>query len=147
MEATTRQFEEDGIAAEVSSISRPDAQREDSYWQRNFRRERYCRAEFGYEDYAPAYCVGYVGCAQYGGRFADAERSLCANWARIKGDSRLSPVEAMAAIRAAWERLARQRGRASLIVVEGGRATPRRSRATLQPGDLAVVPAAASAAR
>jgi hypothetical protein len=147
MEATARQFEEEGIAVEVPAISREDAQREDAYWQRNFWQERYYRAEFDYEDYAPAFCVGYVGCVQYGGRFDDAERSLCANWARIKGDSRLSPVEAMAAMRAAWDRMARQRCRARLIVVEGGRMSPRPSHPTLQLGHLVVVPAAAGAAR
>ena len=64
------------------------------------------RAELDYEDYAPAYCVGYCGFAQYGGAFEDADKSLCANWVRIKGDSRLSIDEAMQAIRAAWDHAA-----------------------------------------
>ena len=62
-------------------------------------------ADYDYEDYAPAYCVGYSGCAQYGGRFEDAEKSLCANFCRIKGDSRLTWEEAIEPIRAAWARL------------------------------------------
>ena len=60
-----------------------------------------------YEDYAPAYCVGYIGYAQYGGHYDEAEKSLCANWLRIKGDSRLGMEEAMLAVRAAWEHAAR----------------------------------------
>jgi len=68
--------------------------------------EAYYRRECEYEDYAPAYCCGYIGYAQYGGCFEDAEKSLCANWFRIKGDSRLTVDEAMQAIRAAWDHAA-----------------------------------------
>jgi hypothetical protein len=50
--------------------------------------------------------VGYVGYAQYGGSFDEAEKSLCANWLRIKGDSRLALGDAMQAIRAAWDHAA-----------------------------------------
>lgn len=69
-----------------------------------YRGQPYYRSECSYEeDYASAYCVGYIGQAQYGGTFEDAEKSLCANWVRIKGDSRLTVDEAMRAIRAAWD--------------------------------------------
>jgi hypothetical protein len=84
-----------------------EVRRQDDYWQRTFRRECYFDAGFDYEDYAPAYCVGYAGHAQYGGSFDEAERSLCANWERIKGDSRLALAQALPAMRAAWERMAR----------------------------------------
>lgn len=83
-----------------------DAREEDAFWHRAFRRERYYSARLDYEDYAPAYCVGYVGYAQYGGDYADAEKSLWANWLRIKGDSRLGLHEARQAMRAAWDRMA-----------------------------------------
>lgn len=81
---------------------------EDSYWQRVFRSEGYYSPQLDYEDYAPAYCVGAIGCAQYGGSFEDAEKSLWANWERIKGDSRLPLEYARLAMRAAWERTASQ---------------------------------------
>jgi hypothetical protein len=81
------------------------AQVEDLYWAHNYWKEPYFRADYDYEDYAPAYCVGYSGCAQYGGCFEDAEKSLCANFVRIKGDSRLTWEEAVAPIRAAWTRV------------------------------------------
>ena len=83
---------------------RPDL--EDAYWQSVYWAQPYYRAGHGYDDYAPAYCVGYIGYAQYGGCFEDAEKSLCANWIRIKGDSRLELDDAMQAIRAAWEHAA-----------------------------------------
>ena len=79
---------------------------EDAYWQGAYWAQPYFRSELSYDDYAPAYCVGYCGFAQYGGRFEDAEKSLCANWFRIKGDSRLELEDAMQAIRAAWEHAA-----------------------------------------
>jgi hypothetical protein len=82
-----------------------DALREDAHWQRFYWQERYWRPEFSYEEYAPAYCVGYVGFAQYGGSFEDAERSLVANWLRIRGDSRLGMDDAAMAMRAAWRRM------------------------------------------
>lgn len=83
-----------------------DAAREDEYWQQVFRGERYYTPHLDYEDYAPAFCAGYTGYAQYGGSFEDAEKSLVANWVRIKGDARLPYEQARLAIRAAWDRAA-----------------------------------------
>lgn len=83
-----------------------DPREQDTYWEAAHAREHYFRAGLGYEDYAPAYCVGYIGYAQYRCGFDDAEKSLLANWCRIKGDSRLGLEEARCAIRAAWDRVA-----------------------------------------
>jgi hypothetical protein len=94
--------EDDELASPALAV---DARQEDAYWARFYWRERYYRPSCDYEDYAPAYCVGYVGYGQYGGSFGDAEKSLFANWERIKGDSRLSLDEARLAMRAAWDRM------------------------------------------
>lgn len=91
---------------DVVTASLEDAQAHDAYWAGAHRRENYYRAGLDYEDYAPAYCVGYIGHAQYGGDFEEAEKSLLSNWTRIKGDSRLSLDEARMAMRAAWDRAA-----------------------------------------
>jgi hypothetical protein len=96
----------DSPIADAVTVSREDALAEDAYWARRFTGERYYTPGLEYEDYAPAYCVGYIGYAQYGGSYDDAETSLCANWERIKGDSRLSIDEARLAMRAAWDRMA-----------------------------------------
>lgn len=109
--AAPRELEQDIICDRPTALSREEAQREDAFWHRNYWQERYYHDDFDYEDYAPAYCVGYAGCAQYGGDFQDAERCLWANWERIKGDSRLTPQQALPAIRAAWDRLVRVRRR------------------------------------
>jgi len=115
---------------EVRIDGRIDPEVEDAYWQSVFWGEPYYRSDREYEDYAPAYCVGYIGYAQYGGSFADAEKSLCANWLRIQGDSRLSVEEALQAIRAAWDHA--ERGQVAIEDEDEELAapTPRPQRAT-----------------
>ena len=105
---TAAQDTDADVGQPLAVLSRDGARYEDAHWERAHSRERYYKPGLDYEDYAPAYCVGYIGFAQYGGRFEDAERSLCANWERIKGDSRLSLDEALLAMRAAWDRVAAQ---------------------------------------
>ena len=100
-------WQEQADDPEICVDGRINAQLEDGYWQSVYFAEPYYRADLGYEDYAPAYCVGYIGYAQYGGCYEDAEKSLCANWLRLQGDSRLSLEEALQAIRAAWDHAAR----------------------------------------
>jgi hypothetical protein len=100
-------WEEQADDAEVRIDGRIQPALEDAYWQGAFWAQPFFRSDCNYEeDYASAFCVGYCGYAQYGGRFEDAEKSLCANWMRIKGSSKLSYDEAMLAIRAAWDRAA-----------------------------------------
>jgi hypothetical protein len=97
-------WQEQADEPEVRIDGRIQPDLEDAYWQSVYWTQPYYRTECTYEqDYAAAYCVGYCGYAQYGGAFDDAEKSLCANWFRIKGDSRLTIEEAMQAIRAAWD--------------------------------------------
>ena len=85
-----------------------DAKSEDEYWEGAFRSEDYYVPHLDYEDYAPAFCVGYTGFAQYGGSYEEAEKSLVSNWVRIKGASRLSFEHACLAICAAWKRKAQR---------------------------------------
>ena len=99
-------WQEQADEPEIRIDGRVNPQVEDAYWQSVYWGEAYYRADCSYDDYAPAYCVGYIGYAQYGGCFDDAEKSLCANWVRIKGDSKLTIDEAMQAIRAAWDHAA-----------------------------------------
>ncbi len=86
------------------------AQVEDLYWTGHFWKQAYFRPDYDYEDYAPAFCVGYTGCAQYGGHFEDAENSLCSNFLRIRGDSRLTWEEAREPVRSAWNRVEQAQG-------------------------------------
>jgi len=109
MQATVQQHDDSDTDAPVPVLSQARAGQEDGYWRRIYSREPYFKPGLDYEDYAPAYCVGYIGQVQYGGRFEEAERSLCANWERIKGDSRLPLNDALLAMRAAWDRMAGDR--------------------------------------
>lgn len=120
--------------AVMSVEGRIDFEKEDAYWQRAHRAQPYYRSDCSYdEDYAPAYCVGYIGQAQYGGDYEEAEKSLCANWVRIKGDSRLTVEEAMQAIRAAWDHAAGPSEHGDAPWVDGALAAAVTARAAGQP--------------
>jgi hypothetical protein len=97
--------EEPEASGSQCALARIRAGHEDVFWREACALENYYRSDLDYEDYAPAYCVGYVGFAQYGGSYEDAQVSLWSNWARIKGDSRLAPHDAHMAMRAAWSRM------------------------------------------
>jgi hypothetical protein len=104
-------FELEALPAheQVSMLRRHSAEADDLYWSRHFWKQSYFRPDYDYEDYAPAFCVGYIGCAQYGGQFEDAENALCANFLRIRGDSRLTWDEAREPVRSAWNRVEQSR--------------------------------------
>jgi len=79
---------------------------EEAYWREAFRREPYYKAELSYEDYSPAFRVGYTGPLRRHGTFQSLESELQGDWVQVKGRSRLSWDEARLAARAAWERAA-----------------------------------------
>lgn len=129
--SATQPFRGNQIDGEAAVLGPVDPLREDAFWRRAYRRERYYSRALDYEDYAPAYCVGYVGYAQYGGDYEEAEKSLCANWLRIKGDSRLLLDTARLAMRAAWDRMAwqaAQRAAGKTGLVRASRLRPARTR-------------------
>ena len=82
--------------------------REDAYWQRVFARQPYYREGLSYEDYSPAFRVGYTGPLRRDGSFESLESDLHHDWNQVKGRSRLTWTEAREATRAAWERVARE---------------------------------------
>lgn len=85
---------------------------EDAYWRNTFRREPYYKAELGFDDYGPAYRVGYTAPVRRSGPFAALEEALRGDWAQVKGRSRLSWEEARQAARAAWEHATQASGAA-----------------------------------
>ncbi|MCG2591820.1 hypothetical protein LZ009_03410 [Ramlibacter sp. XY19] len=78
---------------------------EEAYWRDAYRREPYYRAEFSYEDYSPAYRVGYTGPVRRHGEFDELEHALKDDFQRVRGRSRLRWEEAREATRAAWRRV------------------------------------------
>jgi hypothetical protein len=83
--------------------------REDAYWQREFTRQPYYRPDLSFDDYSPAYRVGYTGPLRREGSFDAVESDLRQDWQQVKGRSRLTWPEAREATRAAWDRVARDR--------------------------------------
>ena len=85
-----------------------DPTAEDSYWRSTYENEPYRNSAYSYDDYAPAYKLGYASRERYVGRsFNDVENELAAEWEEAKGDSRLAWNDAKHATRAAWHRVER----------------------------------------
>jgi uncharacterized protein (TIGR02271 family) len=92
-----------GVAEQVN----PTAERE--YWNQNYNREPYYNNTRSWDDYDPAYRVGYEGYGRYGGQKTceECETDLRSEFERNKGKSRLSWDEARPAVQAAWNRVDR----------------------------------------
>lgn len=82
---------------------------EHTYWKNAHVREPYYDDQYAFEDYEPAYRVGYGTYPEFvklGRTFDSAESELEQEYQKSKGDSRLNWDKAKHATRAAWERLA-----------------------------------------
>lgn len=79
---------------------------EDLYWQENHPAQEYARGDdgFTYEDYQPAYRLGWEGPNRYGTTFETANSAMRSDWEERRGDSRLAWEQAEPAVRAAWAR-------------------------------------------
>lgn len=81
---------------------------EDKYWRETYEREPYYSRNTTYDDYAPAYRVGWEGASRYSGkRFDDVEADLRHDYDSIRGKSSLGWEKAKSAARAAWDRIER----------------------------------------
>jgi hypothetical protein len=78
---------------------------EEAYWREAFRREPYFRADLDYDDYSPAYRVGYTGPVRRAGEFDQIEGELKNDFQQVRGRSRLRWEDAREATRAAWRRV------------------------------------------
>jgi hypothetical protein len=78
---------------------------EDAYWRGSYVNESYVKPDTSYDDYAPAYRLGYTSYDTHRGDFAAAEPTLASQWDLVKGNSRLTWLEARDASRAAWHRV------------------------------------------
>ena len=85
-----------------------DPTAEEAYWRENYERQSYYESGMTYDDYGPAYSLGYESRARYpGGRFEDVENDLARDYQARRGRSRLSWDRAKHAARAAWDRIER----------------------------------------
>lgn len=99
--------EQEGQPAAMTPGDRPGAvypAGEADYWREAYTREPYYDSSRTFEDYRPAYELGWISYASYGGEFDTADRVLANDWEVRKGVSTLSWDEARPATRAAWQR-------------------------------------------
>ena len=78
---------------------------EESFWRDSYTREPYYEAGRSYNDYGPAYELGWNYRARYGDDFDNHESSLASDWEKQRSGSKLSWLQARTASRAAWDRL------------------------------------------
>ena len=79
---------------------------ETTHWEANFRHQPYYNPNFEFEDYEPAYRLGYESyLANRTSSFKEAEPDLARSWEDRRGTSRLDWDSARDAIRAGWQRV------------------------------------------
>jgi len=84
-------------------------QQEDAFWRAQHVNEPYYNPQRSYEDYAPAYRMGWEHRARTGQDDFDAhEAALREQWDSFKAQSRLTWAEAQHAARASWQRFDRK---------------------------------------
>jgi uncharacterized protein (TIGR02284 family) len=85
--------------------SRINPQVEEEHWRSTYSSRPYVASDASYDDYGPAYRLGYDRYPEYHGRsFDEAEANLRRDWDTTRGSSRLSWEEAKHATRDAYER-------------------------------------------
>lgn len=77
---------------------------EDAYWRDNHGRQKYVVPGRSYDDYAPAYEMGWSGRSTRGADFDSAEPLLASEWESRRGASDLAWADARPATQAAWNR-------------------------------------------
>ena len=78
---------------------------EERYWRENYERQPYHRKGMAFDDYAPAYRLGWESRLRNPNeRFEDAESRLESDYRDMRGNSPLDWGDAAHATRAAWER-------------------------------------------
>ena len=81
---------------------------EDAYWREAHKDEPYFNPARTYEDYEPAYRLGWTSRSKYeNGTFDQYEPAFRNDWDSVKGLSRLSWDEAKHAASAGWHRIER----------------------------------------
>jgi len=97
-----------GAAAGKAGAEAVNPTEEDRYWRENHARQDYAGPNDIYDDYEPAYRMGYEGPARYGAVWDEAEPSLESEWEQRRGRSRLDWERAKHAVRAGWHHVERR---------------------------------------
>ncbi len=80
---------------------------EEAYWRDAYSDETYYEAGRSYDDYHPAYALGWSSVGRFDTPFEANESSLSRDWESRRGNSRLDWEGARPAAAAAWERASR----------------------------------------
>jgi uncharacterized protein (TIGR02284 family) len=94
-------------AASLSPGDHPSAAypaSEADYWREAYSNEPYYQSGRSFEDYGPAYELGWISYSVYGGDFDAANRVMANDWQLRKGVSAMSWDKARPAARAGWQR-------------------------------------------
>lgn len=92
-----------GMAGEgIGTLLNPSEER--VYWQDHYRNETYYNPGFDYDDYEPAYMLGYTARQRYRGEWNDLSDQLERDWENVKGKSRMEWEHAKNAVRASYEK-------------------------------------------
>jgi len=96
-----------GMAGKAAgSLVNPEE--ESAYWRSSYQTAPYYSPGYTYDDYGPAYELGYNSRGRYvGQKFDTVENDLSNEWETVKGKSRLSWQQAKSATRAAWDKVER----------------------------------------
>ena len=87
--------------------ARIDAAAEERYWREQYLSQPYYDATLTFDDYLPAYRLGYEGYDRYRGRdFDEVSQELRNEYDAGRGNGRLAWERAKDAVRAAWDRVA-----------------------------------------
>lgn len=86
-----------------------DPTAEDAYWEENHRLKPYYISDYDYNDYRPAYRMGYEGFQRQESRsYEEAESQLARQWEERRGGSRLTWESAREAVRDGWHHVERK---------------------------------------
>jgi hypothetical protein len=92
-----------GMAGQgIGTLLNPSEER--VYWQDHYRNEAYFNPSYDYDDYEPAYMLGYTARQRYRGTWDELKDQLERDWETVKGKSRMAWEHAKDAVRAAYER-------------------------------------------
>lgn len=81
----------------------------DDHWRNEYTSRPYYSDDYEWDDYAPAYGLGYHGRDRFrGDRYDDVEDRLEASWDEVKGKSRLAWNDAKDAVRDGWHDVERR---------------------------------------
>jgi len=97
-----------GAAAGDSIAEAVNPTEYDTHWRDNYNRSNYYVSGREWNDYQPAYQMGYDTYPKYRGRaFNEVESDLERSWDATKGNSRLAWNDAKSAVRDGWHHIER----------------------------------------